>query len=269
MAKHFNDQNRYYPSSAGGKKKKRELTQEEKAAKARKFLILIPVVMVTVLIVAVLLGYNRFLSENPPVQGVAPVATNDQQHVPSISDSVLTVVNSAHPLEADQVPQLVEVNGVQVCNTAAQALKQLLADAAAEGVDLSVETGYVSYQDQQLLYEEKKKSLKELKGYTDIKAEAETKKLVPMAGASESQTGLLIAFTTSQKGGFSSSQAAIWLEKHCVNYGFILRYPQKHEDDTGMSYHSQLYRYVGHDNAVRIRSYGMCLNEYVSHVANG
>ena len=41
-----------------------------------------------------------------------------------------------------------------------------------------------------------------------------------------------------------------------------MRYPSDKEDITKISGNNYLYRYVGKDNAVKMRTYGMCLEEY-------
>ena len=51
--------------------------------------------------------------------------------------------------------------------------------------------------------------------------------------------------------------------EHCWEYGFILRYPSSKSDITGIIYEPWHYRYVGIEEALKIRDSGLCLEEYL------
>ena len=70
-------------------------------------------------------------------------------------------------------------------------------------------------------------------------------------GFSEHQTGLAIDVNEISD-AFIGTPEAIWLEEHCVEYGFIIRYPQGKQGVTGYKYEPWHIRYVGKDNAKRI-----------------
>jgi hypothetical protein len=59
-----------------------------------------------------------------------------------------------------------------------------------------------------------------------------------------------------------------WLMENCQDYGFILRYPEDKQDITGIIYEPWHYRYVGKDNAAKIKESGKCLEEYLGRVDN-
>ena len=145
-------------------------------------------------------------------------------------------------------------------------MDHMIAAAADEGINISLTAGYVSYSDQGKLYEATFNKMKTEEKYSDVRAEAEAKKITPKAGSSESQTGLLIELSTSEK-DFEGSKAEKWLDRNAVNYGFVLRYPEGKESSTGMAYNPRLFRYVGKEHALNMRRYGMTLNEYATHVA--
>ncbi len=65
---------------------------------------------------------------------------------------------------------------------------------------------------------------------------------------------------------FSATPQYKWLVKNCVNYGFILRFPDNKTQVTGMAYDPHHFRYVGQEHAVKMREYGMCLEEYASYI---
>lgn len=228
------------------------------------FLFFTPVLIVAVIALGIFISWQIEESKRPSVDNIS---TADQ--VELVSDSeLLVVVSDRKPLEEDYVPALVPFGGVSVSELLFDDLDDLISDAAAQGVKITVKTGYVSYSDQAVLYEETFNKIKSDNDYSEIKAESETKKICPEAGRSESQTGLLIQFSTSEEfESFDSTDAGKWLERNSVNYGFILRYPEDEDMSTGMAYAPDLYRYVGKEHALNIRRYDMTLEEYSSHIS--
>ena len=59
-----------------------------------------------------------------------------------------------------------------------------------------------------------------------------------------------------------------WIEENCAKYGFIVRYPEKKEDKTGMESKSYQFRYVGVPHAVYMSENNLCLEEYIDQVKN-
>lgn len=181
-------------------------------------------------------------------------------------DILLRVVNENHPLEQDYTPELMPFGGVSVSKVAFNDLDNLVSDAAAQGITISVSKGYISYFEQEELFTKTFSKIKKDNGYSEIKAESETKKVCPQAGCSESQTGLLVTFSTDESGDFASTEAGKWLLKYSVNYGFILRYPEGEEGNTGMAYAEDVFRYVSKEHALNMRRYDMTLESYSYHV---
>ena len=54
-----------------------------------------------------------------------------------------------------------------------------------------------------------------------------------------------------------------WLQAHCYEYGFILRFPEGKEAVTGITYQPWHFRYVGKDHAKIIHDKGITLEEYL------
>lgn len=179
---------------------------------------------------------------------------------------LLCVVNSRNTLSSDYVPKLKEYNSIQVHEAAYDDLLALEEAAKADGVSVFAVKGYVSYEDQADQYQSTLNSLMEEKGYTKTKAESETRKICPKEGCSESQTGLLVTFAADgNQSDFENSDAFIWLNQNAIKYGFILRYPEGEEVETDMNYAPDVYRYVGKEHAINMRSYDMTLEEYNTH----
>ncbi len=239
--------------------------KNEKSGIKTVLLIVIPFLIIGIVALGIVLSLQTANSgSNLPS---APTAAADDEAAEVIADSqLLLVVDDRHPLDADYVPELKPFGGVAVCSFVFEDLDGMISAAAQDGVNIKLEAGYVSYNDQGKIYEETYNKLKEEQDYSDVRAEAEAKKVTPKAGCSESQTGLLLKLSTDSN-TFESSEAYKWLDRNAVNYGFTLRYPKDKEDITSMNYDPQLFRYVGKEHALNMRRYGMTLNEYADHVA--
>ena len=222
-------------------------------------LFVIPLLIVGVLLGGAYISYRIILKEMY-VEPVKPVATVDEAVYHE--EELLRIVNESDPLEAGFVPELTEVDGIKVSSLAADCLNEMIYAAKEDGVNLILKAGYVSYEEQEKLHNATFEKLKKNGSLSQIKAEAETKKICPVAGASECQTGLLVEFEAKVQ-----SDSYKWLVKHSVNYGFILRYPESKETDTCMTFDPELYRFVGKDAAANIRRYDMSLEEYATHVS--
>jgi len=163
----------------------------------------------------------------------------------------LLLVNKAHPMPKDFHPgPLAVINNRQISQQIKSPLQNLLAAARDKGYLLTVNSGYRSYQDQNLIYSSRVK----------LYGRKSASFTVALPGHSEHQTGLAVGL----KG---SAAAYAWLEKNCWHYGFILRYPAGKQVVTGFAYEPWHYRYVGitvatfmHDKKIST------LEEYASYI---
>lgn len=178
------------------------------------------------------------------------------------SDERLRVVNRANRLEEDYKPELLSFDGVMVHKSIVGALEQITKAAADKGVLLKVSRGYVSFDDQQKLYNQNLEAFLKMPEYTPVRAQAAAQMIVPEAGCSEAQTGLLIEFD------LSDTHSKSFIERECINYGFILRYPDGKEDITHRQAFNNVYRYVGKEDAEKMRSFDMCLEEYSDYLGS-
>jgi D-alanyl-D-alanine carboxypeptidase len=124
---------------------------------------------------------------------------------------------------------------------AARALEKMFAAAQADGVGLTLVSGYRSFAEQEATYAH-------WVGQYGDPAQADT--VSARAGYSEHQTGL--AFDIGQADGactlvlcFRDTPAAQWAAGHAADHGFILRYPLGSHEVTGFSAESWHFRYVG------------------------
>ncbi len=137
------------------------------------------------------------------------------------------------------------------------AAKAMVSEARSGGYDIALSTGYQDYNTIKTAYE------KALAAGSDV-----TTAEISAPGTNEHQTGLGIDILSSTKGtkdlSFEDKPICGWLQRHCAEYGFILRYPEGKEDITGVEYSPWHYRYVGVTAATYIMEKGICLEEFLA-----
>lgn len=182
----------------------------------------------------------------------------------------LLLVNEKNPLPADYDYEsgLVSLDGKyrngQLDKISAQIepyVKAMCEAAWAENVSLKVWSPYRSYATQKTLFDNR------VNGYINqglSAAEAEKKALTINArpGTSEHHTGLAIDFNCANN-SFEGMPAFAWLQQHAHEYGFIMRYPEDKTEITGVIYEPWHWRFVGINEAKKIKDSGLCLEEYL------
>ena len=63
---------------------------------------------------------------------------------------------------------------------------------------------------------------------------------------------------------FEGTKEAIWIEKNCYKYGFIIRYPKGKEQITGYKYEPWHVRYLGEEIAKKVHNSTLTLEEYLN-----
>lgn len=93
----------------------------------------------------------------------------------------------------------------------------------------------------------------------------EDPKTATKPGCSEHETGLALdVYVMYHAGeGFLSSDAGKYVNTHCHEYGFIIRYPHYGEKITGIRFEPWHIRYVGHPHAEIIYNNELALEEYI------
>ncbi len=91
---------------------------------------------------------------------------------------------------------------------------------------------------------------------------------VAMAGYSEHQTGYAVDLSLYDGSDYDGTGIYSWIETHCYEYGFILRYMDGKTDLTEISYEPWHYRYVGKPHAYYIMTKNLCLEEYLELLKN-
>lgn len=251
------DKKRYRDS----KRRRRQAAKAEKTgrilpfstAKRRIVIAVTAVILVAGLSVGGYFAYNAFADKGD--------TKSVQQLEQEQREELLRVVNTATPLPADYVPTLKSYGNFKINSLAENNLQNFCNKAKESGVEIKLVSSYVSFDEQEKLYNEKLSEFLSNPEYTEVRAQAAAQKLVPKGGCSEAQTGLLIGFDVSNK------KTSAFIERECINYGFVQRYPKDKEDVTKISESKTLYRYVGIENAKKMRSFNMCLEEYSEYVS--
>ncbi len=174
---------------------------------------------------------------------------SEHKHQVTVIDGItyidgILIVNKTYSLPRDYAPGL---------NPDAQnAFDIMAADAAMEGINLFIVSGYRSYDYQESLYNR----------YVAERGVEQADAVSSRPGHSEHQSGLCMDVNTTEF-SFEGTPEALWLEKHCAEYGFIIRFPKGKEDITGYEYEPWHIRYVGFQAAQEIMAKDICLEEYL------
>lgn len=174
-------------------------------------------------------------------------------------DGVMRLVNREEKITKKYVPEDlvkpdVPVNKknqedqVFMRKDAAEALEKMFAAAKEEkGFVLLAVSGYRSYGEQQLIFNNKVAS---------VGSKEKAQKKVAPAGASEHQLGLAQDVLSENyrllNSGFLDTEEGKWLYENCHRFGFIVRYKKEWSDVTGYSAEPWHFRYVGVAHATAI-----------------
>ena len=154
---------------------------------------------------------------------------------------------------------------------AADYLINMFAAAKKDGINLTVNSSYRTIEYQQFNFD---RSVQQRvnNGMSYDEAVLDTEKEVAYPGKSEHNAGLSAdifsdEYVSFDDDGFKNTKAYAWLMENAADYGFILRYPEGKEDETGIIYEPWHYRFVGVYYAHKVQESGLCLEEYFK--ANG
>lgn len=168
------------------------------------------------------------------------------------------IANKTYPLPSSYIPTGTHESAssssssCQSCIIEAgyQAFQSMKNDMANAGHTVWIQSGYRSYNLQKDLYNR----------YVSSDGKAAADRYSARPGHSEHQTGY--AFDVCAQGypcitsGFNGTAPALWIKDNCYKYGFILRYPEGKEGETGYMHESWHLRYVGTELATKLYNGG-------------
>ena len=159
-------------------------------------------------------------------------------------DDIL-IVNKTYGL-----PESYDPGGITA--EAQEAFDKMAAQAWSEGISLWICSGYRSYAEQEQLFEQ----------YAYERGLEEADAVSARPGHSEHQSGLAFDVNSTDF-SFEYTAEAQWLEQHCAEFGFIVRFPRGKEYLTGYDYEPWHLRFVGIKAAQEMKAQNLCLEEYL------
>lgn len=187
----------------------------------------------------------------------------------SADDWRLILINKQHPIPDNYsfpFGAIKTIKGNMQCDE--RVIEELLAMMQAardDGVNLEICSPYRDFEYQKFLFNQKIKAYM-ARGMSYMEAYSLSSQAVTVPGASEHQIGMAFDFVSDTyidlDEGFADTSAGIWLEEHCHEYGFILRYPKGKEYITSIEFEPWHFRYVGKEAATIIMEQELCLEEF-------
>lgn len=176
----------------------------------------------------------------------------------------LTLVNRDAVLDAGFLPNnlvpltLRSVSGPhELRREAALALTALFVAAEEAGYELYVKSSYRNYQTQSTMY------------FNRLEKYGKDDGVVAKPGTSDHQTGLGVDVLNrewSKREGmtpaFGDTAEAKWMEAHCAEFGFIIRYLPEKQEVTNIIYEPWHLRYVGPEVARYMMENRLSLEEF-------
>lgn len=180
--------------------------------------------------------------------------------------ALLTLVNKENVCPEQIFPLRTICSGrLEAADILYSDLCQMLKDAGNAGYQFWIASAYRSADKQQALVNEDVANAM-MQGLSYEDALAKTYEETMPAGYSEHQTGLALDILSSENMKMDITQENTpgnqWLQKHCYEYGFILRYPKEKEEVTEISYEPWHFRYVGKEAAKYLRKKQLTLEEF-------
>lgn len=181
-------------------------------------------------------------------------------------DIVLVNKDNALPEDYEVTLKTMPDRVNRAAEEAYQPLCDMLSAGRREGLAFEICSSYRSVERQQELFDEDVAALIR-KGFSYQEAYEEVARETMPPGHSEHSTGLAFDIVSLGYQILDAKQEKTaenkWLQEHCAEYGFILRYPKGKEEITHINYESWHYRYVGVEIAQYIMENEITLEEYL------
>lgn len=180
---------------------------------------------------------------------------------------LLLLVNHEHALKKENIPALRSIckGRLQAADCLYEDLCEMLEAAGKENHHFWIASAYRSREYQQEIIDRGvRTNLSQGMTYEEALEEVYRESMSP--GHSEHETGMALDILASSNQNMDQSQENTpenhWLQQHCYEYGFILRYPKGKEEITGIAYEPWHVRYVGREAAAFLNRNDMTLEEF-------
>lgn len=193
---------------------------------------------------------------------VGPTRIDGQTHFFTPKGIEVILVNAFHPVPRYYERSLVTVvDWIQVDERCYDALMRMLADCEAAGNEYIFNSGYRSIDAQKEILEARTQEYMAAYELEYDEAREQALETVALPGSSEHHLGLAVDLL--------GDDAIAWLQEHCWDYGFILRYTEEKQAITGIVDEPWHFRYVGTEVSLDMKDSGLCLEEYLGAAASG
>lgn len=209
-------------------------------------------------------------------------AAAEEETYDVLGDELPMLVNKDYPVAEDFVPadlvllsevldtSLVKIKykNTMAVRGAAEALATMLEAAKEDGIkNWQINAAYRSIADQKKILDNKIKSYMKNNGLSRAKAKARALRTVAEPGCSEHHLGLAFDITAKGASAFKGTKQYKWLNAHCWDFGFIIRYQADKTEITGFDAEEWHIRYVGKEHALAMKKANYCLEEYLESLA--
>ena len=171
----------------------------------------------------------------------------------------LQVINKHNPILCG-IPEMAEIGGKKVAKIICNPFKKMIDAASKEGIKISLCSGYRSIERQQKLFDDQVIREKN-KGFNDEESIENASKVVAKPWQSEHNVGISVDINCTDY-SFESTKAYKWMKENAHRYGFIQRYIDRFESETGVVSEPWHWRYVG-DIAEEVKNSGKSFERYV------
>ena len=231
------------------------------------------IIAVTLVIYLLYLGFQQLVIHFPSSSEKLRIA---QENIPSATERRVDnlwayyLINAENPLPEDFTVGLDYVQGsFMLDERCAGYARQMIEDAAADGIELTVVSAYRSAQKQQENLESYTRRLMR-EGHSSREARRLAEKEIMLPYTSEHNAGLALDILTPDwwlthddvTDDFENTEHFRWLSENAHRYGFIMRYPREYENVTKIIYEPWHYRFVGVYYAGKIKESGLPLEYF-------
>lgn len=220
-----------------------------------------PLLIIAILILGAYVVVDALFSDNiqgeriplPSVKRVSLAALREDTAY--TWDDTLMLINAAYPLPEEYTPLLTEYkdSGLSMSLAIAKSY-EALSDAVEQNAndDLYISSAARTHAEQEAVY-------------------ADDPTVAAKPGQSEHEAGLALDLYVSGHAGkeFLDSKAGKYVNEHCTEYGFIIRYPRFAKAITGIGFEPWHVRYVGVAHSTRMETYDLTLEEYIDSLQIG
>lgn len=200
-------------------------------------------------------GADRYYFREDGTMAVGEVVMGETSHFFTSKGKYVVLVNPWHLMPEDYTCDLVNIEGFLIDSSCKDALQQMMDDCRAAGYKCEINNTYRSVETQQEMWDVRIK-LWTGKGMSYDDAVSLIGESLALPAASEHNLGLAVDI-------LGTDGMYAWLNSHCHEYGFIMRYPDDKMDITGIIYEPWHFRYVGTELAQELAQLGLCMEEYM------